>query len=103
MATIPSIIAMPAADGGISPSINGAACSAPAAIDSIVYMEYGNGTKNNLRRVPQIESVCEKSTRAQHAWDSGLVTVLVTDPHSGCKWKNFHPIGLKRQIMKLCS
>ena len=74
-----------------------------AAIDGIVYMEYGNGAKNNLHRVPQIESVCEKSTRAQHAWDSGLVTVLVTDPHSGCKWKNFHPIGLKRQIMKLCS
>ena len=68
-------------------------------------MEYGNGAKNNLHRVRQIESVCEKSTRAQHAWDSGLSTVLVTDlltqkrvgtQYPGCNRKNFNPHRLEK-------
>jgi len=39
---------------------NGAECSAPAAIDGIVYMVHGNGAKKDLHRVRQIEGVCEK-------------------------------------------
>ncbi|XP_015753054.1 PREDICTED: collagen alpha-1(XVII) chain-like [Acropora digitifera] len=41
-------------------TFNGAECSAPAAIDGIVYMVHGNGAKKNLHRVRQIEGVCEK-------------------------------------------
>ncbi|KAK2574040.1 Collagen triple helix repeat-containing protein 1 [Acropora cervicornis] len=41
-------------------TFNGAECSAPAAIDGIVYMVYGNSGKKNLHRVRQIEGVCEK-------------------------------------------
>ena len=41
-------------------TINGAECSAPAAIDGVVYMENGHKTKLNLHRVRQIEGVCEK-------------------------------------------
>ncbi|XP_044173807.1 collagen triple helix repeat-containing protein 1-like [Acropora millepora] len=41
-------------------TFNGAECSAPAAIDGIVYMVHGNGGKKNVHRVRQIEGVCEK-------------------------------------------
>ncbi|KAL9975628.1 hypothetical protein ACROYT_G012811 [Oculina patagonica] len=43
-------------------TFNGAECSAPAAIDGVVYMEYGHksGAKKNLHRPRQIEGVCEK-------------------------------------------
>lgn len=41
-------------------TFNGAECSAPAAIDGIVYMIHGDGGKKNLHRVRQIEGVCEK-------------------------------------------
>ena len=41
-------------------TFNGAECSAPAAIDGIVYMVYGNSAKKNLHRVRHIEGVCEK-------------------------------------------
>ena len=41
-------------------TFNGAECSAPAAIDGIVYMIYGNSAKKNLHRVRHIEGVCEK-------------------------------------------
>ena len=41
-------------------TFNGAECSAPAAIDGIVYMVYGNTGKKNLHRVRHIEGVCEK-------------------------------------------
>jgi len=41
-------------------TFNGAECSAPAAIDGVVYMIHGNGAKKNLHRVRQIEGVCEK-------------------------------------------
>ena len=39
---------------------NGAECSAPAAIDGVVYMVHEDGAKKNLHRVRQIEGVCEK-------------------------------------------
>ena len=41
-------------------TFNGAECSAPAAIDGIIYMVYGTGGKKNLHRPRQIEGVCEK-------------------------------------------
>ena len=41
-------------------TFNDAECSAPAAIDGIVYMNYGKGFKKDLHRVRQIEGVCEK-------------------------------------------
>lgn len=41
-------------------TFNGVECSAPAAIDGIVYMVHGNSGKKNLHRVRQIEGVCEK-------------------------------------------
>ncbi|KAL9975826.1 hypothetical protein ACROYT_G013031 [Oculina patagonica] len=41
-------------------TFNGAECSAPAAIDGIVYMIHGSSGKKNLHRVRQIEGVCEK-------------------------------------------
>ena len=41
-------------------TFNGAECSAPAAIDGVVYMVHGNSARKNLHRVRQIEGVCEK-------------------------------------------
>jgi len=43
-------------------TFNGAECSAPAAIDGVVYMAYGTGGKftKNLHRPRHIEGVCEK-------------------------------------------
>jgi len=41
-------------------TVNGAECSAPAAIDGVVYMRQGTSWKKNLHRVRQIEGVCEK-------------------------------------------
>ncbi|KAM7443627.1 hypothetical protein ABFA07_007700 [Porites harrisoni] len=42
-------------------TFNGAECSAPAAIDGIVYMSYGSGSRlKDLHRVRHIEGVCEK-------------------------------------------
>ena len=42
-------------------TFNGAECSAPAAIDGIVYMQYGRGSKfKALHRVRHIEGICEK-------------------------------------------
>ena len=41
-------------------TFNGAECSAPEAIDGVVYMRHGDGGKKNLHRVRQIEGVCEK-------------------------------------------
>ena len=41
-------------------TFNGAECSAPAAIDGVVYMVHGNSAKKDLHRVRQIEGVCQK-------------------------------------------
>lgn len=41
-------------------TLNGAECSAPAAIDGVVYMVHGSGGKKNLHRPRHIEGVCEK-------------------------------------------
>ena len=41
-------------------TFNGAECSTPGAIDGIVYMVHGSGSKKNLHRVRHIEGVCEK-------------------------------------------
>jgi len=44
-------------------TFNGAECSAPEAIDGVVYMVHGNGGKKNLHRPRHIEGVCEKVGR----------------------------------------
>ena len=42
-------------------TFNGAECSAPAAIDGVVYMAQGTGNRyKNLHRPRHIEGVCEK-------------------------------------------
>ena len=42
-------------------TFNGAECSVPAAIDGVIYMRYGRGSRlNNLHRPRYIEGVCEK-------------------------------------------
>ena len=41
-------------------TFNGAECSAPAAVDGVVYMVQGQNGKKDLHRVRQIEGVCEK-------------------------------------------
>ena len=41
-------------------TFNGTECSAPAAIDGIVYMALGDSRRQDLHRVRQIEGVCEK-------------------------------------------
>ena len=42
-------------------TFNGAECSAPAAIDGVVYMQHGRGSRSkSLHRVRHIEGVCEK-------------------------------------------
>ncbi|KAK2574038.1 Collagen triple helix repeat-containing protein 1 [Acropora cervicornis] len=41
-------------------TFNGAECSAPQAIDGVVYMVHGNAGRKNLLRVRQIEGVCER-------------------------------------------
>ncbi|XP_015779555.1 PREDICTED: collagen triple helix repeat-containing protein 1-like [Acropora digitifera] len=41
-------------------TFNGAECSAPQAIDGVVYMLFGNAGRKNLLRVRQIDGVCER-------------------------------------------
>ena len=42
-------------------TFNGAECSTPAAIDGVVFMHYGRGSRHkNLHRPRHIEGVCEK-------------------------------------------
>ncbi|KAL9975773.1 hypothetical protein ACROYT_G012967 [Oculina patagonica] len=41
-------------------TFNGAECSAPAAIDGVVYMVQGTNGRKDLHRVRQIEGVCER-------------------------------------------
>lgn len=41
-------------------TFNDVECSAPAAIEGLVHMVHGDGSKKNLHRVRQIEGVCEK-------------------------------------------
>ena len=45
-------------------TFNGAECSAPAAIDGLIYMTYGTGSRyKSLHRPRHIEGVCEKIHR----------------------------------------
>ena len=69
-------------------TFNGAECSAPAAIDGVVYMEYGNksGALKNLHRPRQIEGVCEKvhkGTVRVGFWVGNCTSYGSADAHTG--------------------
>ena len=61
---------------------------------------------NTICTVYDKSKVCvKKSTRALCAWDSGSVTVLVSDQQTGtqagtqcpgCTWKKYHPHRLEK-------
>ena len=67
-------------------TFNGAECSAPAAIDGIAYMNYGNNGKKDLHRVRQIEGVCEKvhkGTVRMGFWVGNCVGFGSADAYTG--------------------
>jgi len=67
-------------------TFNGAECSAPAAIDGVVYMRHGTGWKKNLHRVRQIEGVCEKvkkGTVRVGFWVGKCAGVKLGDAYTG--------------------
>ena len=106
-----SITAMLAADDGISPSM------VPSALLRRRLTVWSTWCTEMAPR--KIYTACgkskacvRKSTTAQSAWDSGSVTVLVTDLLTrtqagtqcpGSTWKRYHLHRLKKQNMKLCS
>ena len=107
-----STTAMIAADDGISPSM---VLSALLQRRLMVWFTW------DTEMVPgKTYTACDKSkacvkkfTRALCAWDSGSVTVLVTDLLTrtrvgtqcpGSTWKKYHPHKLEgKQIIELCS
>ena len=57
-----------------------AECSTPAAINSIVYMRYGRGSKyKNLHRPATLKECVRNFTKAWCSLDSGSGDVLVRD------------------------
>ena len=67
-------------------TFNGAECSAPAAIDGVVYMVHGNSDKKDLHRVRQIEGVCEKvhkGTVRVGFWVGSCAGVRSADAYTG--------------------
>ena len=107
-----STTVMLAADDGISPSM-----VLSALLQRRLMVWFTWYTEMALRK---IYTACDKSracvkkfTMALCAWDSGSVTVLVTDLLTrtrvgtqcpGSTWKRYHPHRLKgKQIIELCS
>ena len=67
-------------------TFNGAECSAPAAIDSVVFMVHGTGGKKDLRRPRQIEGVCEKVHKGVVRvgfWVGNCASFGSADAHTG--------------------
>ena len=60
---------------------------APAAIDGVVYMQYGRGSRlKNLHRVRHIEGVCEKihkGTVRAGFWVGNCANTKSADAHTG--------------------
>ena len=88
-------------------TFNGAECSAPSAIEGVVYMVNGHRTKRICFVCVKSRESVRKCTRALCAWDSGSVTVLVTDllmptqvgiQFPGSTWKKFLLHRLKTRI-----
>ena len=113
-ATFASITAMPAADDGISPStVLSALLQQRLMAWSTWYMEVA--PKKIYTVHGKSKEYVKKSKRAQYAWDSGLVTVLVSDLLTptqagtqcpGSTWKKYHPHRLEtpsQQILKIFS
>ena len=71
-------------------TFNGAECSTPAAIDGVVYMWNGSGSKyKNLHRPRHIEGVCEKlrkGTVRVGFWVGKCVGERSADAYTG--WKS---------------
>ena len=44
-------------------TFNGAECSAPEAIEGVVYMVQGTNVRKDLHRVRQVEGVCERARK----------------------------------------
>ena len=86
-------------------TFNGNECSAPAAIDGVVYMNRGEGGGSKICTVYDKSKECLKmSPWVLCAWDSGSVTVLVTvllmstqvgTQCPGFTWKKYHPHRLE--------
>jgi len=106
MATFASLAATPAADDGISPSmVPSALLQKQLMVSSTWKMEIKVALKEIYTVYVKSKECVKKSTRAQYAWDSGLVTVLVTDllmrkrvgtQCPGSTWKKYHPHRLEK-------
>ena len=91
-------------------TFNGAECSAPAAIDAVVYMTYGTGERQkNLHRPRHVEGVCDKIHKGTVRVDFGSATAQVTvllmrsqdgTRCPGCTWKKFLLHKLKKRRFK---
>ena len=80
MATFASLAATPAADDGISPSMALSALRQQRLMVSSTWkMEIKVAPKKIYTVYVKSKACVKKSSRAQYAWDSGLVTVRVTD------------------------
>jgi len=104
MATFASITAMAAAGDGISPSM------VPSALHRRQLMEWSTwytdmAPKRTCTVRDKSKAYVKKYTRVLCAWDSGSVTVLVTDLLTptqagtqcpGSTWKRCHPLRLDK-------
>ena len=81
-------------------TFNGAECSTPGAIDGIVYMVHGSGSKKDLHRVRHIEGVCEKIHKGTVRVGFWAAIVVVMDllmltqdgtQYPGYTWKKYLP------------
>ena len=109
MAVFASITVIIAAGDGISPSmVLSARLRRRLMVWSTCYMEMAAKERTCTAHVNSKECA-RKSTRALCAWDSGSVTVLVTDLLTptlvgtqcpGSTWKKYHPHRLKNADIK---
>jgi len=110
MATFASITAILAADDGISPSMALSALRQQRLmVWSTCYMEIEVAPKKIYIVHDNSKACVKKSGRAQYAWDSGSVTVLVSDLLTpiqagtqcpGSTWKKYQPHRLEKTDYK---
>jgi len=110
METFASMAAIIAADDGISPSmVPSALLPRRLMVWSTWLMEIKVAPKIVYTAHDNWKAYVKKSTRAQYAWDSGSVTVLVTDLLTptqagtqcpGSMWKKYHHHRLEKADYK---